>query len=98
MREELSKAKARERVGEMNAAISTFTEDEKAYAKDEIDAFNANPIESEINTVVNKIWEGIGKKAKATEPVVETNAATEIEDIFSGVIASAASEEYTSIF
>lgn len=100
LREELGKAKARERVGEMNSAIASFSDEEKAYAKDEIAAFEANPIESEINSIVNKIWEGIGKKAKAESVVVvETNAAVEIEDIFSEVVASASSAaEDTNIF
>lgn len=100
LREELGKAKARERVGEMNAAIAEFSEEEKAYAKAEIDAFNANPVESEINSVVNKIWEGIGKKSKSESVVVvETNAAVEIEDIFSEVVVAApAAVEDTNIF
>lgn len=99
LREELGKAKARERVGEMNAAIADFSNDEKAYAQAEIDAFNANPVESEINSVVNKIWEGIGKKAKAEAVVVvETNSAIEIEDIFSEVVVAAPAAEDTNIF
>ena len=101
LREELGKAKARERVGEMNAAIANFSDDEREYAKAEIEAFNANPIESEINSVVNKIWEGIGKKAKAEADavavVVETNAAVEVEDIFSEVVVASATED-TNIF
>lgn len=100
LREELGQAKARERVGEMNAAISDFSDEEKAYAQAEIDAFNANPVESEINSVVNKIWEGIGKKAKADAAVVvvETNSAVEIEDIFSEVVPATAAVEDTNIF
>lgn len=99
LREELGKARAKERVGEMNAAIASFSDEEKAYAKDEIAAFEANPVESEINSVVNKIWEGIGKKAKAESVVVETNSAIEIEDIFSEVVvASASTAEDTNIF
>lgn len=89
LREELGKAKARERIGEMNAAIAEFSDEEKAYAQAEIDAFNENPITSEINSIVSKIWEGIGKKAKENEAnvVVETNAAVNpsVEDIFGEV-------------
>lgn len=101
LREELGKARAKERVGELNAAIATFSDEEKAYAQAEIDAFNAAPITSEINSVVNKIWEGIGKKAKADAAavVVETNAAIDIEDIFGEVGAtSATNTEDTNIF
>lgn len=85
----LGEAKAKERLGELNSAIASFTDDEKAYAKDEIEAFNANPVESEINSVVDKILIGIGKKAKEAKEAVsaEQNAANDadIDDIFSGV-------------
>ena len=100
LREELGKARAKERVGELNSAIADFSEEEKSYAKNEIDAFNADPVASEINSVVNKIWEGIGKKAKADaqEEIVEINSANGIEDIFSEVSVVASNAEDTNIF
>lgn len=98
LRKELGKAKAEQRVGELNAAIANFTDDEKAYAQAEINAFNENPVESEINSVVSKIYEGIGKKAKEDAVVVtEQNAAT-VEDIFSEVIIDETEIEDTNIF
>lgn len=99
LRKELGEARAKERLGEMNSAIACFSDDEKAYAQAEIDAFNADPITSEINSVVNKIWEGIGKKAKAESAVVvETNSEhVDIEDIF-GEVGSVAAAEDTNIF
>ena len=94
LREELGKAKAKERIGELNAALADYSDEEKAYAQAEIDAFNANPIESEINSVVDKILIGIGKKAKETSVTNEQNSAkTDIEDIFSGVDASTPAED-----
>lgn len=101
LRDELGKAKAKERVGELNAAIASFTDAEKEYAKAEIEAFTADPIASEINSVVNKIWEGIGKKAKEDAVVAEQNAAnqrTSIEDIFSAVETKPAADTDTNIF
>ena len=101
MSDELGKAKAKERVGELNAAIADFTDAEREYAKAEIEAFNADPITSEINSVVNKIWEGIGKKAKEDAVVAEQNAAknqTSIEDIFSAVETKPAVDTDTNIF
>lgn len=101
LRDELGKAKAKERVGELNAAIATFTDAEKEYAKAEIEAFTADPIASEINSVVNKIWEGIGKKAKEDAIVAEQNAAnqrTSVEDIFSAVETKPAVDTDTNIF
>lgn len=98
LEKELNKARARERVGEMNAAIANFSEEEKAYASAEMEAFMADPIASEINSVVNKIWEGIGKKAKAdAEKVVEINSAIDVEDIF-GEVKPVAPVEDTNIF
>lgn len=101
LRDELGKAKAKERIGELNAAIADFTDAEREYAKAEIEAFNADPITSEINSVVNKIWEGIGKKAKEDAVVAEQNAAknqTSIEDIFSAVETKPAVDTDTNIF
>lgn len=101
LRDELGKAKAKERVGELNAAIASFTDAEKEYAKAEIEAFTADPIASEINSIVNKIWEGIGKKAKEDAVVAEQNAAnqrTSVEDIFSAVETKPAADTDTNIF
>lgn len=101
LRDELGKAKAKERIGELTSAITTFTDEERAYAKAEIEAFNANPVESEINSVVNKIWEGIGKKAKEDAIVAEQNSAhnkDSIEDIFGAVETKPAVDTDTNIF
>lgn len=95
----LGEAKARERISELNAAIADFSNDEKAYAKAEIDAFTANPATAEINSVVNKIWEGIGKTAKAKKRTAEqNNDNTSLEDIFGEVEPTNAPEENISIF
>lgn len=101
LRDELSKAKAKERIGELNANIADFTDSEKEYAKAEIEAFNADPIATEIDFIVNKIWEGIGKKAKEEATVAEQNSAnqrTSIEDIFSAMEMKSVSNADTSIF
>lgn len=103
LRKDLGDAKAKERIGEMNSAIANFSDAEKDYAKAEIEAFNADPVTSEINSVVTKIWEGIGKTAKEAADkakiIAEQNAAkTNIEDIFSEVEPAAASAEDINIF
>ena len=100
LKEELAKAKAAERINELNSAIADFSDEEKSYAQTEIDAFNAEPITAEINSVVNKIWEGIGKKAKEVEAKViseKNSARTDIEDIFGEVISDTVAED-TNIF
>ena len=94
----LAEAQAKERLNEMNSAIAEFTDEEKAYAQAEIDAFNADPITSEVNSVVNKIWEGIGKAAKE-KTVAEQNSANDtVEDIFSEVGSASISKEDINIF
>ena len=99
LRQELGELKAKSRVAKMNAEIERFSDEQKAYAKEEIEAFNANPMEVEINTIVDKILRGIGEKAMETATVVETNAANnvEIEDIF-GAIEDKSNSEDVSIF
>lgn len=100
----LGEAKAKERIGELSQALSEFSDEEKAYAEDEVKAFEADPVNSEINSVVAKIYEGIGKKAKKEADdaavIAEQNAAkneAEVEDIFSE-INTANNEEDDSIF
>lgn len=82
----LGEAKARERISNMNTAIADFTDKEKSYAEAEINAFKADPNSCEINSIVNKIWEGIGKASKEETAMVEQNSANEsIVDIFGEV-------------
>lgn len=100
LKAQLAEAQAKERVGEMNSAIAGFSDEEKAYAQAEIEAFTADPINCEINSVVNKIWEGIGKKAKEDAKIVaEQNASNnEVDDIFAEVSEINSADEDDSIF
>ena len=100
LKAQLAEAQAKERVGEMNSAIADFSDEEKAYAQAEIEAFTADPINYEINSVVNKIWEGIGKKAKEDAKIVaEQNASNnEVDDIFAEVSEINSADEDDSIF
>lgn len=88
----LAEAQAKERINEMNSAIAGFTDEEKNYAKAEIEAFNADPIASEINSVVNKIWEGIGKTAKLNTSKMN------VEDIFGEVEPDKVTPDDINIF
>ena len=101
LRRQLGEALARERVGEMNEALSKFTDEEKACVSEELKAFEADPMSVEINSVVSKIYEQIGKTAKAAEAdvvVVENNSANaDVDDIF-GVVEDPKDDEDTSIF
>ena len=69
------------RVAELESALADYSEAEKAYAKDEIDAFKADPMNSEINSDVNKICVSIVADRKNKEH----NDKNDELDIFSAV-------------
>lgn len=87
----VEEANKEKKIGELNAAIDCFSEAQKAYAKDEIEAFMADPIASEINSVVGKIHEEIGKRAFA-ESQKEPEKNDDI-NIFSEVFEKVKTEE-----
>ena len=72
---ENSKAKA-----ELNAALADYTDEQKAVAQADIDAFNADPGSVEINAIVGKICAEIVRRSREAK-VAETNAASQI-DVF----------------
>lgn len=80
----LGEAQAKERLGELNSALASFTDEQKEFAKDEIEKFNSDPVNSEINTVLDAIYRGIGKQSmdKKDEPIVEVNSADIYGEIF----------------
>lgn len=103
LRKKLAEAQAKERIGEMNASIQGFTEEERALAKEEIEAFTADPMNSEINSVVDKIYTELGKQAKAKEAateqmVAEQNSANNVDDIFGEVNSATENDEDVNIF
>ena len=100
----ISVEKAKARVGELNAALADYTDEQKEYAKDAIAAFEADPMNVEINSIVDKILAGIGKKAIEDAKVAEQNAAAQQEkdnanfDIFEPVYEANDQSEEISIF
>ena len=94
----LEDAQKREKVGELNEAIKEFTDEQKAYAQSEIDAFNENPLTSEINSVVDKIHAEIGKKYMEEAKKASEHVEDEVEDIFSEINEKKVSEEDVDIF
>lgn len=98
LEKELGALKAKARIGELNSAIEGFSEDEKKFAESEINTFNENPMDGNVDAIVNKIFAGIGqasKKAVEDAKIAEQNSAKEIavEDIFSEMCAEAHVEE-----
>lgn len=97
LEKELGKLRAEKRISELNEAIKNFTEDEKKFAESEINSFNENPMDSEIDTIVSKIYAEIGKTTKAnSEKVSEQNNKkddVDVEDIFSEMCAETLTDE-----
>lgn len=108
LEKELGTLKAKARIGELNAAIEGFSDEEKKYAESEINSFNEKPLEGNIDAIVDKIYAGIGqasKKADAEAKVAEQNSAkenkeNEVIDIFSEMCSETQdnSEEDVNIF
>lgn len=59
---------------ELNAALSPYTEKQRAVAQEDIDAFNANPGSVEINSIIGKICTEMVRVAREASKVAETNA------------------------
>jgi hypothetical protein len=88
LREELAKAKVAERLGELNAALADFSDEEKAYAQVEINSFNENPLEGDISKITKSIFAVIGEKALEAKRKAEQDAKdhpSDTSDIFSEV-------------
>lgn len=84
---ELNECKKENAINELNQAISQFTEEEKNYAKDDINLFNEDYTKVEVNSIVMKINAGIGAKTKEAQ-ITELNAVKnqpKLDDIFSFV-------------
>lgn len=83
LEKELGTLKAKARIGELNAAIEGFSDEEKKYAESEINSFNEKPLEGNIDAIVDKIYAGIGqasKKASDEARVAEQNSEKENKD------------------
>lgn len=77
-------------VAELNAALAPYTEEQQAFAKEEIDAFNANPGSVEINSIIGKICTRMVEAAREGA-ISETNSANQI-DVF-GMTEDAGKQE-----
>ena len=98
LKSNLEDAQKKEKIGELNAAIKGFTDEQKAFAQAEIDAFNENPLTSEINSVVDKIHAEIGKKYIEEAKKASEHVEDDVEDIFSEINEKKVSEEDVDIF
>ena len=103
LEKELGELKAKARLGELNAAIEGFSDDEKKFAESEINSFNEKPLEGSIEAIVSKIYAGIGqasKKASDEAKVAEQNSAkenNEVIEIFSEMCSEAQGDDEENI-
>lgn len=104
---EVNECRKNAKIAEMNSKIADFSDEQKDYAKAEIEAFNADPMAVEINSIVEKIYTEIGKKALAdakeaeAQKIAEINSKTEeIVDVYGDILEanSSTEEEEISIY
>lgn len=98
LKNSLEEAEKKEKIAELNSAIKDYTDEQKGFAKDEIDAFNENPLGYEINSIVQKINAEIGKKYMEDIKNASVEENYDVEDIFSEINEKKTSEEDVDIF
>lgn len=76
----IAKMEGEAAIAELNAALAPYTEEQRAIAKEDIEAFNADPGSIEINSIVGKICTGMVQAARENHNN-EINSADHI-DIF----------------
>lgn len=89
LRKELAKAKVAQRLSEMNKAISEFSEEDRKFAEEEIKAFEADPMNVEINSIVSKIKTCAYDRIMNAKKVAEQNSKkneSKLDDIFGEVM------------
>lgn len=96
---ELNEVKREKAIGELNERLSQFNDKQIAYAKSEIDAFKQSPLTSEVNCVVAKIYEGIGKaEVESKKANSELNSDNNI-DIYTPMLTNDSEpDDYSGIF
>lgn len=82
---EVNECKKANATAELNKKLECFSDNEKKFAESEINSFNEDPLNGDVDAIVSKIYAAIGK---ASKEIAEQNAAqnqSEITDIFSDV-------------
>ena len=64
---EIAKYQVQERLNSLNTALAPFTSEELNMAQEQIEAYKADPMNHEVNEIVNAIYIGIGKHNKELE-------------------------------
>ena len=102
LQEAIAKAEVERKLGEYNAAMSTYSDEEKKVVADEMAKFEADPTGCgiEVNQSTEKIEAAAYRKMKE-QSKVETNAAVRVsfDDVFAPIeTPSIASDNYDDLF
>ena len=85
---ELNDLKKSNKIAELNSALSKYTDEQKEYAKDEIEAFNSDPFSVEVNSIVTKIDAASYRKMceeQEKQHKAEINSKNEFDDIMANI-------------
>ncbi len=85
----ISEMEKDKKIAELNAALNDFSEEEKALAKDEIEAFTADPDSYEINSITGKICVEMVRKEKELKANEKNDS---VADIFGGIVDDSAAD------
>lgn len=97
----LNDCKKAEQNSKLDKALEVFSEEEQKFAESEINSFRKDPLNSDVEAIVGKIYSGIGQAAKeAAKKVAEQNSANNDSelDIFSEVNSVEDDNDDVSIF
>ena len=93
LKEQLEIVQKEKKIGELNSALGCFTEEQRGYASAEIEAFKAEPLTHEINSITEKIHAEIGKKYIESVKAASEHTDDDVEDIFSEINSSNSTAE-----
>ena len=77
LEKEIAEYKVQERLNALNTALAPFTAAEQNMAQEQIDAYRADPMNHEINEVLDTIYIGIGRRDKEAEAAAAQAKAAE---------------------
>lgn len=97
----LNECKKAEQNSRLDKALESFSEEEQKFAESEINSFKEDPLNGDVDAIIEKIYSKIGQASKeANKRVFEQNSANNKDefDIFSEVNSAEDVDDDTNIF
>ena len=97
----LNECKKAEQNSKLDKALESFSEEEQKFAESEINSFKEDPLNGDVNAIIEKIYSKIGQASKeANKRISEQNSANNKDefDIFSEVNSAEDVDDDTNIF